>query len=246
MSTASSNPFDIVLNNMLAAAAKGNRSEQDQSRVALVKATVAAAKPEPKAAKPRKVKASEELPASNGEKTVVAVPVPIDLEAKEFLALLRDAGKRVVDGKRIYDQAEVRNDTIALIARYVGYDPNGSFASQELMARTKAIRETRKEPLPLGPSRSEVRRVNATLTGYVAGIPDPVQRRIDDLKGRERLTVEELIAFEKAAATAATPNDQERGIVIAKTAVERERLSHILDDIDYLSEGTKSCVAAKR
>lgn len=240
MSTASSNPFDIVLNNMLAAAAKGNRSEQDQSRVALVKATVAAAKPEPKAAKPRKVKASETQDdlASNGEKTVVAVPVPIDLEAKEFLALLRDAGKRVVDGKRIYDQAEVRNDTIALIARYVGYDPNGSFASQELMARTKAIRETRKETLPLGPSRSEVRRVNATLTGYVAGIPNPVQRRIDDLKGRERLTVEELIAFEKAAAPSVTADDQQRGIVIAKTAVERERLSHILDDIDY--------VAAKR
>ena len=240
MSTASSDPFSIVLSNMLADQAKGNR-QQDQSRIALVKAATAAAKPEPKAAKGRKVKASaEETPASNGEKTVVAAPVAIDLEAKEFLAMLRNAGRREVDGKRIYDQAEVRNDTIALIARYMGYDPNGSFASQELAARTKAIRETRKEKegdvdYSTVPLRSEVRRVNATLTGYVAGIPDPVQRRIDDLKGRERLTVEELIAFEKAAAPSVTADDQQRGIVIAKTAVERERLTHILDDIAFVA-----------
>ena len=90
------------------------------------------------------------VPASNSAKKSKVVPFTFvmasGIDAETFLVSLREVGKRKVLnhlGIEIvtYDPTLAREDTIKAIAAYDGYDYNGSFGTQETMARAKAIRE---------------------------------------------------------------------------------------------------------
>src|SRR5208282_903153 len=55
--------------------------------------------------------------------------------AQSFLIAMRQAGKRQVDGKSVYQEREAHNDQIQAIAAFVGYDNRQMFGTQETAAR---------------------------------------------------------------------------------------------------------------
>jgi hypothetical protein len=228
---------------MVSSYKENDQAGKKSATAQLVKAAAAKAdgvKPSPK------VKAAPVAsdPASNAEETevvkVIRVVPELTLTGKDFIAKQRDAGMRLVDGKRIYDPAEVRNDTIKLIESYCGYDPKGNFSSQELMARTKDLREIRQEKegqtveAATMPLRADIRRLNATLTGYVHGLPDTRAKALANLEARQKLAVDTIVEQEKLAGSA--PTDQEKAVALAMVQVERERLVQIRIDLDALTD----------
>lgn len=133
------------------------------------------------------------------------------LEAKGFLVGMR--------------RAVTRDEQITLISAYVGYDRRGDFGQQEVAARMKAQREVSGK-VDRGPSRSEQRSAARTMTGYVAGMPDNLQRQIANLLGQEAATADTLIGHEKDAADKSR-SSVDRTLSAGLVAIERERLSDI-------------------
>jgi len=224
--------FELALHDMLSSYSKGDEASKNQASAKLVKSVnVKAVKLVDTASKSQAIEAGL-VPATNGSKTEDVKVERID--AKGFLLALRNAGSRVgVDGKRFVDPIEQRPDTIKAITAYVGYDPNGDFASQELAARSAATRELRRakgEVISAGPSRQEQRILMASLSGFTTGLPDNFNKAVANLEARERLAVEAIIEQEKLAETA--PTEQERAKALAFAQVERERLVQIRHDLD--------------
>lgn len=224
--------YDLALNDMLATYKTGDDASNNQSSAKLVKAAAEIkVSPKVKADKPQ----GSSSPASNGGTVVVVMSSTptTKLDASSYIKAVRQAGYRLNDaGKRYFDPLAQRDDMIEAINCYIGYDLSKDFASQELAARTQAAREIRLakgEVISTGPDRAEARRVKATLSGYVAGIPDTTSKDLANLEARERLAVNTLIEQEKIAMTAAT--DQEKGKALAFAQVERERLVSIRQDL---------------
>ena len=123
------------------------------------------------------------------------------LDAKSFLMAMRDAGKRcTAEGKPFIDQREVRNDQIRAIHAFyyevrhgvkvhVGYDPTGSFGSQDQASRALAQRELRGAPKVT----AEVAKPSRSVAGYVAGMPEPSQRILSNLRAREQAACEAML-----------------------------------------------------
>lgn len=250
MSTAPA--FDLALNDMLNAYKADSEDSKNDASVKLVKATANKVK----AVKP--IAPSVATPASNGEATVIVVTPKEKLDAKGFLAACREAGYRLDNnGKRYFSKDDLRDDQIKAIDAFIGYDGRKDFASQELAARSQAIREIRKaqgEDLTQGMDRAEKRRVNASLSGYVAGMPDNQSKNLANLEARERLAVETLIEQNAKTATASGSRyvgaevmarmsedqkpltnkeapDQERAKAAAFAQLETERLIEIRRDL---------------
>jgi len=173
-------------------------------------------------------------------KKVAPIPQPVvtkkagTLDAKGFMKAMLHAGRRLSDnGIPFTNQVEMRNDEIKAIESYVGYDYGGDFGSQEIAARTKAKRELSGRPIQ-GPTREESRAASRSLSGYVAGVPDTIQRKLGDLKGREQAAIDSMIGHEKDAADLARP-EADRLLSSGLADVERERIQQIREDIDALT-----------
>lgn len=124
----------------------------------------------------------------------MAMPDRGTLDAKGFLLAMRNAGKRVnQETSAVFvDPREIRNDQIKAIHAfmyqetrqgrvYIGYDPKGEFGSQDQAARALAQRELR------GPVKvSEVVKPSLSAAGYVAGMPEPSQKLLANLRAREQ------------------------------------------------------------
>lgn len=130
----------------------------------------------------------------------IVMPDRGTLDAKAFLLAMRDAGKRcTAEGKPFIDQREVRNDQIKAIHAFfyemrqgqkvhVGYNPTGDFGSQEQAARMLAQRELRGAPKVV-----EVAKPSRSVAGYVAGMPEPSQRILANLRAREQAACEAML-----------------------------------------------------
>jgi hypothetical protein len=118
----------------------------------------------------------------------LALPERNTLDAKSFLLTVR--------------KAKDRNEVIQAIHAYCGYNPSGNFGTQDQEARAKAMRELRGVNTA-GPSIAEKKAANRSLAGFVAGMPDPSQRILSNLRARETAAVEAMLAAkteeEKAA-----------------------------------------------
>lgn len=189
---------------------------QTQATVALVKLAS-----KPRAKTPKEPKA----PSDNGSKSL---PMPImtmvagDLDATAFLIAFR--------------RAKDRDQQIQAIQGYSGYDPKGDYATQEWLAKSKAQRELRGID-NTGPSRTERRQAMASVKGFVAGIPDGMQRQIGNLLGRESMAAEAIAGHCKAATEQGCINHDGDGSCCthhAKAEVEKTRLSHIRKDLNAL------------
>jgi len=163
--------------------------------------------------------------------TAVAIAAPIaivKIDAVTFTSRMQSAGYR----NGVFDHSLERSDKIAAIEAFVGFDSKGNFGSQELNAISKAsfeIRQARGER-STAPSRAEVRRFNANLSGFVAGMPDRAGVRQNNFLARERLAVDAIIEHEHASMVAT--NDQDRSVSRMLANAERERLEHIRADLN--------------
>ena len=183
-------------------------------------------------------KTTSTLTRSVDSAKVASKPVFVqELTAKEFLEALRNAGVREVsspDGKVIKQRIKdnVRKDQIAAINKYVGYNNQDNLGSQLMNAEAKAKREMSAQPAYDGPSRQEQRRLNASVAGYVSGVPDAVQRRLNDLLTRERLIVEKMCELEDKCVKSADASMRLQ--LKGEANVERERLEHVRKQIEQL------------
>ena len=173
----------------------------------------------------------------------VVMPQRCTIDASAFMVAIRSAGRRiatnVTEGKvtnaPYTDPREVRNDTICAIHAYCGYNPHENFGSQETAARTQAMRDLRIQKVS-GGSRDADRAVARSLTGYVAGAPDNVAKRLADLNGRAEAAVERMIDHEKLSQDSRR-TQAERELSAGLAAVEKERISAINSDISALVGG---------
>jgi hypothetical protein len=201
------------------------------------------------ASKPRaKVSGAQAAPKSNPSDNVSSAPVMVmpdkgSLDAKSFMLAMRDAGKRrTAEGKPFFDPREVRNDQIRAIHAFyyevrdgskylVGYDNRQSFASQELRSMTAAKKDL--HPSPIGQQLTPyVRngRTDATLKGYVAGMPDDKARRLADLQGREVAAVEAREDYVRKSRNM-NLSQEERKQAAAFAAIEHRRIDAIRKDM---------------
>lgn len=162
---------------------------------------------------------------------------PGTLDARGFMLAIRNAGTSWVTGddgktRKCFNQDQVRSDKIKAIQAFIGYDNSQDFGPQLMWAEMKA--KSSISPVDTsGPDRSEKRRIQSTVTGYVAGVRDGYATKLADLKGRERETVEALIKYEKDGLASA--DQQERQKLLALRDFEIQRLKSIRAEIDKLA-----------
>jgi len=136
----------------------------------------------------------------------LALPEKGQHDAQAFLTAMLKAGKRTgyhmnAKGERIESSytnpREVRGDQIRAIAAYTGYDSRGSFAAQDLAARTHANAELNGKMVMPG-SKSEDQSAARSLEGYVHGMPDAIGTAVENLQAQERKVVETIIELERS------------------------------------------------
>lgn len=228
------NAWDMIVNEAIGHYAREVEEKEaldEQVKVALRKA--------------KKVKPSDSMMA---EGSIVAAKIkPGDvcvtvskagtITAQQFIENMRNAGRRVNDqGVIAFDATFYRTDQIDLIDSFVGYDHTRNFGSQLLMAELQAARETRKFQRADLPTRSEKRRINASLSGYVAGIPSAASK-VAKLLAFEQKAVEDMIELECAALKAETELEQQKCQAMAM--LERERIANIRRDLDAMGWNEK-------
>lgn len=178
-----------------------------------------------------------EKPANNA--TGIILPEKGTLDALSFMMAARNAGKRLFPVKNEatgetkmilkFDATEVRNDLIRAIAGFIGYDGRQDFGAQEIAARTqakKALNPIRQAPPPV--------KVPSSLQGYVAGMPDMMARKLQDLLAREAACVESICVHEKEASKALqlhAPNREQATFALGMASAERERLVVIREEL---------------
>jgi len=162
--------------------------------------------------------------------TEVAQPAVVKLDAKGFLVAMRNAGRRQnQEGRWFTNPSKVREDSIAAIHAYVGYDRAGNFGPQELAARTKANRELTGRPFQ-GPSLAETKAAHRSAAGFVAGVPDSDAKGIQDLLAREVLAAAEMVRHQRDAEDTSRSAEQ-RALSAGLAQYEGERLTCIRADL---------------
>lgn len=196
-------------------------TEENQRQAPPVLSVVVTMVPNP--AKVRKVSASYKAavashslaPKTEAVANVRILPTVGTLEAKGFMVAMR--------------RAKSRDESIFAIAAYMGYNDAQDFGSQELAARTKAVREIKGTPVG-GMSLDEKRAASRSVTGFVAGLPDNTKREVENLLARETTSADSLIQHEKEAADASRTTE-ERFLSKGLADFERDRLAHIRSDL---------------
>lgn len=137
---------------------------------------------------------------------------------------------------KLLASAKDQESKVQAIAMYVGYNRGDLFGSQELNARMTATREIRQEngqTVKVDPSTPYYRNGHgaATVAGYVAGMPDMDQKRLDNFQAHEKLIVDRIVELTDQGklliGDEKTTND---GMI----AIERARLTQVRKDIASL------------
>lgn len=167
----------------------------------------------PKAKKPLREK--EEKPIVKSAPPPWATVTPGSVGPEGFLKLLRNAKNR--------------NESIEAIHAYIGYDMAKDFGTQEYFAKSQAARELK--PITYKP------KTEATVRGFVAGMPNGAERFRQNLMARQRVAVESLIEHTKAAESAGDEFDATLHTGLAQ--VEQDRLRAIRVDLNQ-SRGVRN------
>lgn len=138
-------------------------------------------------------------------------------DAKGYMLAMRNAKDR--DGK------------LAAIAGWIGYDPKANYAEQELAANFAAKRELR--PIVTGGTTlAEERAAKRSALGFVKGMPDAHQVKVDDLLAREKLATNVMLEQQKLCDIATANGDEKQATHHAALALlEQERLDHIQREV---------------
>lgn len=241
-----------------------NQAEQDAlneiARLREENAKLAAAH----AAKPKAPKANRSRPIHekgnpSPMNTIHGMSLPDKgtLDAAGFTAAMVNAGKRTVHmvcevdgkGKKSYhivpaatdtshtvtrvEHDKVRDDQIKAIAAYIGYDNRRNFGEQEVAARMMAQRALSTRP-DTGIDREVQRKADLSAKGFVAGLPNAVGSKLEDLQARELVAVEEMLRHTKESedvSRSASDRELAQGLAL----VEKERIESIRRDIAALT-----------
>jgi hypothetical protein len=175
-------------------------------------------------------KANKEAPTSS------LLPRAEQIDHREYLARTKVAGYMTDPAEvRHFNQDAHRSDMIAAINAFIGYDVSKDFGSQEFQARSLAARQARQErgehlPAVSKTEKQEAARLQASIQGYVSGVPDTVSTHRNNLEARERLAVAAIIQHEREA-EAAPLFSEARAKATALAQLERERLVEIRKDL---------------
>lgn len=110
---------------------------------------------------------------------------------EQFLLAIRDAGKRRIEGRIVFDASFVREDTIRAIGGYLGFNPSRPFGAQELECRQAAQRER----VAVKGERYHRTVTAPTTAGYVAGSYDNCAKRKSNLEAREVLVAGAIAGY---------------------------------------------------
>lgn len=206
--------LDALLSNLAATYQTQDAPEvQAQATLAVVQAV---------AKRPMKKLRDASDPSPNGAQPVgmprLFIPVPAVgyYDAKGFIVALRNA--------------KTRDEQIACIAGYRGYDPKLDFGSNEYRAKSMAQREL--NPAIKAPASGV--RIAASVRGYVAGMPDEHAKRVLDLIARHKLAIDTAMDFEKIAITAEAQDLRDYNNALA--LLERERAASIQAQLAEMGE----------
>lgn len=165
------------------------------------------------------------VPSDNGSspKVVSKQPPPAVVELPTAGEINIETAKKYLIASR---RATCRDDSIAAIAAFIGYDRSQDFGPQELHAKSEATKQIK--PVVAGQDR----KIRATVQGFVKGAPDYTARKIADLEGREALAAAAMIEQEKLAKVATTLETKFHHQTLAK--LERERITSIQEELAAL------------
>jgi hypothetical protein len=119
-----------------------------------------------------------------------------------------------------------RDDEMRLIASYVGWQVGGLHGVQ-----LEAARRTARLELSPVTAKEYTHGVRSSVSGYIAGMPDSVQKKVADLLMREQIASKMVVDHEKAIAAS---NDYKRTLHIGLLAVEHERIKAIRKELSEL------------
>jgi hypothetical protein len=140
---------------------------------------------------------------------------------KEHVALI--SARDFVVGMR---RAKDRQEKVALINQYVGYNAAEDFGTQEMVALRKANNS-------INPPRHRGSySLQPTLEGFVAGKPNHNEKAIQDLEARERLAVDQMLELEKKALESSDADVA--AVYHAQAEVETQRVIEIRRDLNRL------------
>jgi hypothetical protein len=154
-------------------------------------------------------------PSPNGKVVGVALPAAGTIGAKAFIMMM--------------NRAKSRDEKVAAIAAYIGYDGRLDYASQEMAAHAKAKGEIRPVDAS-GPSRAERQTAQRSVKGYVAGMPDGTRKLVHDLMGRLQLALDTRNEMVRVSRDHSRPMAA-RKLSIGLARLEAERLVQIRADL---------------
>ena len=211
------NTQNVALAHLLTSQAE-ETNQADQDRMAEIRAMFDKSPKGTKAHRQPKAPKERKLKALKAEKEVINLPKsapppwaviePGSVQAEGFLKMSRTAKNR--------------NEAIAAIHAYIGYDMAKDFGTQEYQAKATAARE-------LKPIVYQAK-TQATVQGFVAGMPNGGEKFRQNLKARERVAVEGIIEHTKAAE--GSTNEFDTTLHTGLAQVEAERIRQIRMDLD--------------
>jgi len=155
-------------------------------------------------------------------------PLPIrgTIKAQEFLASLPHCGKRPnANGVRVFQNNDLmRDDEKRLVASFVGWDPKEIHGVQLEAAR----RQARRDISPVS-AKAFSRGADPSLTGTVAGMPNVLQTKIDNLLAREKASAEAISDNERKASLARGKADHD--LFMGLAALESQRIKQIRKEL---------------
>jgi hypothetical protein len=154
---------------------------------------------------------------NDGPSGLPVLPLAGTIDARTFIISMRGAKDRPAK--------------IQAIAAFCGYDTHEPLGSQEMNAMAKARRVL--NPITPGLDRSAVRSAQASLSGYVSGMPDNTGKQIQDLLGREALAARTMGEWLKVSQDEGR-SASERAEASEEIRFEQKRIDSIRQDLKRL------------
>lgn len=155
-------------------------------------------------AKAAKVEAKVTAPIPSSDKPTIIIAQRLPKGTYDARAFLKAIGK-----------ATTRDEQITALSGYDGYVEGMPLGIQDFNQRTKAQREIRGVDAS-GPSRQEKRQAQASVAGFVAGMPNGEERLKASLEARERECAVKIGDAEKAGDAAGVKQAQALLVEIRK------------------------------
>lgn len=189
---------DVALAFLVSQQANHNAIQEEMARLSQENAELKAKQLAERQANPPKTKKGK-APIHQVVESVGMLRAPTVESSHEFLKAMR--------------AAKSREESIAAIDLFVGYNLAGNFGEQDVRARMLAQSTLR--PISVkGPTPQEQRSAARSAAGFVHGLPDHQAKQLANLRAQVERVIDAFMACEKDGNTVGA-------------AIESERLAHL-------------------